>query len=466
MGGSSGVEDHARASSEKTVQQSSAHVTPEIIALSLVLLVGISLRAFQLARAMNAPLDPDTLGYMKIAQNILHGHIDFTQDNIWAREPLYPLIVALSLKALAFVPDYVGVRITSMIASDSVILVTFFLARQLFDKKIALVSSLLVASNAILVVLSTRGLREDCVSLLILALMFFILRAPNSGGAASEFSTDKDWLLNHIAPAAVLSLLIVLTRAEMVLFTITLGVLMFSYSSIGRSKRRSLFAAVLIASAVGVVIDLLVFHFLTPSLYIHNGSASFLYWWEFSPDHTTPFYRQGIDIGLYDYLFRYHSLPGLLLLELKGIKFLSENLNALLLPYPIWNRTTFVDLYTLVSNYFYSSYPALALYPVMAYIVVISLVHALRRQRTSILVLPLLPVTAVYCFTYGVMNVGDSIRYIAQFFPFLFIIVVAFIKDTLATRHRIALWSTQNLKQLAYYGLGIVLLTVVLLSVH
>jgi len=396
----------------------------EAALLGLVVLLGTILRCVQLTRALNAPLDPDTIGYLTIAKRILSGNLDFTepgQGGLFTREPLYPLVLAFALWIAGPASEHVVVRATSVVTSVLAIPVTYLLARRLFGSYVAPLASLLVALNGILVILSSRGLREDLVGLFLLALLiaaYGVDRAPNS----------RKRPFGHLCAAALLSLLLVVTRYEMVLVTIAVGVLLLLYPSTrGLKNRLSSSIAITCSSLLGVGMDMAIAY--AAKVDPAGGSkalASWLYWFEFSSDHSTTYLQQGIWISMRDYL-GHHSVAQLVFLEIRGFKFLLEQMNWVFVPYPLWNGTVFVDLYRFMNQYLYSSYPVLAALPIMAYVAVLGFVHTLQDGKVRLLVLPIVIPTCAYCFLYGVINVGDLIRYVAQFFPIIFITTSAFL---------------------------------------
>ena len=410
-------------------QQDRIHLNALI--LGLVILVGALLRYVQLTRALNASLDPDVIGYLTIARRIISGNFDFTepgQAGLFTREPLHPLVLAFSLWISSPASGDVVARATSSVISVFVIPATYLLARRLFDSSVALVASLLVALNGILVILSSRGLREDMVSLLLLV---FLVSAYGLGNGRHAGRTS----LNYLCSASILSVLLVVTRFEMLYVTIAVAALLLVHPSTHtlRDRLRSSMA-IACSSLVGLIINMAIAYAAKVDPFgPSKAQASWMFWFEFSLDHSTSYIQQGIWIGMYEYLFGHHSIGRLLFLEVRGLKFLLENMNAIFMPYPIWNSTVFVDFYIFIITYVYKSYPFLATFPAMAYAGVAGLVHALRRQEGRFIVLPLLLPTATYCFIYGIINVGDSIRFVAQFFPILFVTTSALLLDVVRT---------------------------------
>jgi hypothetical protein len=229
-----------------------------------------------------------------------------------------------------------------------------------------------------------------------------------------------------------------MTRFEMLLVTIAVAVLVFTYMrSADLSIRLRLPAAIIVSSVVASALDI-AFAQATGIDNLRN-QASYLYWYEFSSNHSTPFNVQGISVTMFEYLLRYHTITQLLSIEARGFSFLFENMNALFFPYPIWNQTGSVDFYILLKTYLYPSYPFLVALPAMAFLAILGLLNALRYDRARLVLVPLLVPAAGYVFLYGIYNVADTpIRLIAQFIPILFIAVGALLA---ALARQLQLWT-------------------------
>jgi hypothetical protein len=305
-------------------------------------------------------------------------------------------------------------------------------------------------------------LREELVTALLLGFLLF----------AVELNTRKRAgrpEMNLILPASILSLLLIATRGEMFIVTIATAALLFvSSADRGISFRVTAPAAIVIASTAGLVLNA----FVAYSAHVDpwgasKATASWLYWYEFSRDHSTTYIQQGIWISPYEYLFGHHTVEQVLLFGITGVRFLLPRMNALFAPYPIWHSAGFVDLLIFIDRYLYQTFPLLLTFPGMAYMAVAGLIYAMSRQNTRLVVLPLLVPAAAYCVVYGVLPwASDLVRYVCPFLPIVFIATIALPVEVIRVRCKGPLAprdSFYRLRPFSSYVAAIILVTIVLL---
>lgn len=201
---------------------------------------------------------------------------------------------------------------TSMFFGLIMIICTFFLTMRVGNPEAAMLSSFLVAINPTLCLNAVEGYTEELYSVQIL-LFFFVF----------FWKTPKKYL--QIAILALIGSYMALTRGEGFLIpVITVGYLLYK-------KRRNISSArgYLIVPVMVILVNLF-FQWQTGNIYSQR-LGHFYYWHEFLSKKGIPFietpYRY---IPLFDYLFKYHTIPTLITHGIEGIFVLIRNLDGIL----------------------------------------------------------------------------------------------------------------------------------------
>ncbi len=201
---------------------------------------------------------------------------------------------------------------TSMFFGLIIIICTFFLTMRVGNPAASMLSSFLVAINPTLCLNAVEGCTEELYSVQIL-LFFF----------AFFWKTPKKHL--QIAILTSIGSYMALTRGEGFLIpVITVGYLLYK-------KRRNISSArgYLIAPVMAILVNLF-FQWQTGNIYSQR-LGHFYYWHEFLSKKGIPFietpYRY---IPLFDYLFKYHTIPTLITHGIKGFFVLIGNLDGMI----------------------------------------------------------------------------------------------------------------------------------------
>lgn len=200
----------------------------------------------------------------------------------------------------------------SMFFGLMMIICTFFLALRLGNPAAAMLSSFLVAINPTLCLNSVEGYTEElyAVQILLFFLVFF-------------WKTPEKFL--QITILALIGSYIALTRGEGFLIpVIAVGYLLYK-------KRRNISSVrgYLIVPVISVLVNLF-FQWQTGNIYSQRV-GHFYCWHEFLSKKGIPFietpYRY---IPLSDYLFKYHTIPTLIMHWIKGFIVLIGNLDGMI----------------------------------------------------------------------------------------------------------------------------------------
>lgn len=141
--------------------------------------LGLTLLAFIIRLLMvrfNTGLSGDGVWYATLGKNLISGNIKEGLSAYWP--PLYPFLIGVS--SLVFSDLEFAGRFVSVLAGSLLVVPVYLLCRNLYDKEVAFVASLLVAIHALLISSSTDLLTESTYTLLfttsILLGLFALLR--------------------------------------------------------------------------------------------------------------------------------------------------------------------------------------------------------------------------------------------------------------------------------------------------
>lgn len=176
--------------------------SPNLIALSIVVLGLLFRLLLLLPRLDQVPDNPDARHYLLIAEYALqHGYSAY-------REPVFPMLV-IALSPVTGL-SYFTVRLASLIAGTLMVFVTFKLAQEIFGKTAAAFAGAYVAFDYILAINSIRGLREEALGLMILVTLYCVVKA------------EKTARMNWILATGMSAGLAFLTRIDALLVLIVL----------------------------------------------------------------------------------------------------------------------------------------------------------------------------------------------------------------------------------------------------
>jgi 4-amino-4-deoxy-L-arabinose transferase-like glycosyltransferase len=121
------------------------------------------------------PAGGDAIGYDQLAVNLIKYHqYAFTPGKPTAyREPVYPYFLAI-IYYIFGLSNYTAVRVAQIFISSLTCVVIFLLAKDLFDKKVALVSSFISCFWPHFVYYSTTILRETLFCFLLVLCVYFL----------------------------------------------------------------------------------------------------------------------------------------------------------------------------------------------------------------------------------------------------------------------------------------------------
>lgn len=143
----------------------------EYLTLAVIVATGIALRFWHLQFYLdNGGLD--SMYYVLAAVKYSNG--DFFTRSVTLKGPFFTFMLALSMKI--FGPTFMATRFVSLVAGSLLIVVTFLLGSELFDKKTGLLSALIVSCNPLLIFYHGLVYREAVFSFTWTAFIYFALR--------------------------------------------------------------------------------------------------------------------------------------------------------------------------------------------------------------------------------------------------------------------------------------------------
>ncbi|HHW31235.1 MAG TPA: glycosyltransferase family 39 protein [Clostridiaceae bacterium] len=176
----------------------------------------------------NLTLSSDDINYIKSAVALLKGGIfvfhQYNEPTVFVM-PLYPLFLAGIFKVFGYgLAGLQAARVIQAILSSISVLLVYLIAEELFDKKIAVFSTLLVALYFPNIVTSGYFLTETLFTTLLLLLIFFSL----------SFSGNPTWY--KFALLGFIWTLSVLCRPTIALFPLFLFIYLLFYKKIPFAK--------------------------------------------------------------------------------------------------------------------------------------------------------------------------------------------------------------------------------------
>jgi len=121
------------------------------------------------------PAGGDAIGYDQLAVNLIKYHqYAFTSGKPTAyREPVYPYFLAI-IYSIFGLSNYTAVRVAQIFISSLTCVIIFLLAKDLFDKKVALLASFISCFWPHFVYYSTTILRETLFCFLLILCVYFL----------------------------------------------------------------------------------------------------------------------------------------------------------------------------------------------------------------------------------------------------------------------------------------------------
>ncbi len=147
----------------------------EMIAVAAVVLLALLLRSVGHFSAPNGWRDDELSNALVISQHVLQGDVRFYYDDASGHEGLYHWLQALTMAL--FGPSVWGIRGVSILAGTASVLLTYLLARQLFDVRVALLAALLLAISFWSLMYSRSGQRHILVTVTTLTSFYCFWRA-------------------------------------------------------------------------------------------------------------------------------------------------------------------------------------------------------------------------------------------------------------------------------------------------
>ncbi len=194
-----------------------------LLVLCVILLIAVGLRALWLIHVNVNPADgrfDDTVFYYKVAQSLATsaGYLDPWSGHSTAQwPPGYPAVLALAFVSLA--KSLIVAKATNVALALASVALTYFLASNLFDKRVGLLAAFLLAVFPSYIYLSTLALSENLfvpafLLVLVLMIVWGLLGSPPTAlqtvvmGAAIGFASlvreEGLWLLG---PAVIVWIL-------------------------------------------------------------------------------------------------------------------------------------------------------------------------------------------------------------------------------------------------------------------
>lgn len=136
-----------------------------------IMLLSAYLRWEELARVAGTLLDPDAQGYRAFAEkmNFFSAH-GFYSAHFGMREPFF--ISAVKLFFMLTCPSDTHLRMVSFIFSLAVVYLTYRIGREWFNEAVGIIAAFILAVHPYLIALSSRGLREELFTTLLLLFIY------------------------------------------------------------------------------------------------------------------------------------------------------------------------------------------------------------------------------------------------------------------------------------------------------
>lgn len=264
-----------------------------------------------------SPLDPDAITYGYWAQTILKSGI-VAYTNV-SRVPLWP-IALVPFYALLGASD-VTIRFASFFFGVLTIFATFKVARSAFSYQTGVLASFLVAASYYVAFDAFRGLREEVFSFLLLCLIYFSL--VRRGESAL-----------NLGAVSVLTAMLYFTRSDGALLVIPTLLVYFVLSSVMKKEKIPYRKFLLVGSMFVLSIAGWGWYSakITGDPFQESTTyAMWNYWVEIqgAPAGTVP----TVHVTMLEYLFKYHTIPQLLVASALGTYFIVIFLAYLYSPY-------------------------------------------------------------------------------------------------------------------------------------
>ncbi|MBN2374467.1 glycosyltransferase family 39 protein [bacterium] len=302
----------------------------ELSIVLVCLFLALWLRLGELKRMKDRPLDPDVLGYVHHAtQMMLFSETGFYSGRFGMREPLYILVVKMIFHNPFL--QKMNIRYVSLLFSICLVFLTYYIARAWMGPATGLTASFLLAFQTYFIELSARGLRSEFFSVLFLLFLYFAFIRSGIKPVARVFLTG------------ILAGLVFLTRTEAV-FPVILFLLLLPF------LRKKMWNKKMAICAIFIGIILVLPHFWSmyrvtgDPFYTNNKNASFFTNLEFAGKPGFPtqeeIEREGMYAGPkvtpFDYFFSFHPVSELLRGNLWGLAKIYICLSLRYIPTPTW----------------------------------------------------------------------------------------------------------------------------------
>jgi len=262
--------------------------------LSIILLAfAFRFRWLLLAVQSSIPLAPDAEGYMAGASQLLH--LSYRSP----REPMLSLFAALFLYVLGV--SIATFRFSTVCLGTLMVYLTYRIARRTSGISTSFLASFLVATNFVLIWNSTRGLREELFSCILLAFLFLIF-----------FYRDRPTTKAAIV-GGFLAVILCLTKLEG--FAIVVGVSAYHiwHSKVCQRKIDRRFIAIVLTSSIFVMFAWFGFCALVFKNPFETTTVQGTWWYHYE------FGGEWKRVTAFDYVFRYHTAEQILFLTARGI---------------------------------------------------------------------------------------------------------------------------------------------------
>jgi glycosyltransferase involved in cell wall biosynthesis len=278
-----------------------------IILVILIFALGFAIRyvGASYASANSLALDPDAQGYMSLAKGILQ--LSYTIP----REPVFPLAATLSF--LVFGPSVQAFRMTSVALGSLVILASYKLGEYASSRTAGLFLATMVALNPFLAWNSTRGLREELFSLLLICLVCHVM------SSAGHLFYSKARVFD-----ALLIIGLILTNLEGVAIALAICIFVLWYSNLRGQRQPIGYLMIVLLSTMASVLGWALFSWVQfgNPFETTTGQGSWWYAYEFGVNRR---------ITVFEYLFGYHSSLQLALIWTRGMLRIAAGLYSLYL---------------------------------------------------------------------------------------------------------------------------------------
>jgi len=279
--------------------------------LLLILLFAFALRFRWLLLTVQSsiPLAPDAEGYMAGASELMH------LSYLSPREPMLSFVAAIFLSVLGV--SIAAFRFSTVFLGTLMVYLTYQVARRISGTSMGLLASFLVGTNFLLIWNSTRGLREELFSCILLAFVFLILSHGNA-------LTTKASVIGGF-----LAVILCLTKLEGLIIVVGLSAYQIWHSKISRRKIDWRFIAIVLISSIVAIFAWSGFCALVFKNPIETTTVQGTWWYHYE------FGGEWQRVTAFDYIFRYHTAEQILFLTARGIFRILVLLNQLWFLTPI-----------------------------------------------------------------------------------------------------------------------------------